>query len=99
MLQKIYERLRRKGQGVVEYALLLGVVAVLVVGFVSKGGLTETFGKTLKNVVGHFTTFNEAYENADANNNSEVTQDAGASEDTDSGDGNDLDDSNIEWDD
>lgn len=65
MLQKIYQRLKQKGQGVVEYALLLGVVAVLVVGFVSKGGLTETFGKTLKNVVGHFTTFNDAYSSGD----------------------------------
>ena len=61
MLQKIYQRLKQKGQGVVEYALLLGVVAVLVVGFVSKGGLTETFGKTLSNIVGQFTTFNSAY--------------------------------------
>lgn len=61
MLKKIYERLKQKGQGVVEYALLLGVVAVLVVGFVAEGGLTDTFRTTLSNVVGQFTTFNSAY--------------------------------------
>ena len=92
MLKKIYLRLKQKGQGVVEYALLLGVVAVLVVGFTTDDGLIKTFRKTLSNVVGQFTTFNEAYENADANNNSEETQNAGASEGTDLGDGNDLDD-------
>ena len=61
MLQKIYKRLRRKGQGVVEYALLLGVVAVIVVGFTTEKGLIKTFRTTLSNVVGQFTTFNSAY--------------------------------------
>lgn len=61
MLKKIYQRLKQKGQGVVEYALLLGVVAVLVVGFVAKGGLTETFSEALDHVVGQFTSFNGAF--------------------------------------
>ena len=61
MLKKIREFFTRKGQGVVEYALLLGVVAVLVVGFTTNGGLISTFRTTLSNVVEHFTTFNAAY--------------------------------------
>ena len=68
MLKKIYQRLKQKGQGVVEYALLLGVVAVLVVGFLTEDGLVNTFRTTLKNVVGHFTRFNDAYDKADTNN-------------------------------
>lgn len=58
------EFLKRKGQGVVEYALLLGVVAVIVVGFTTDGGLIETFRDTLKNVVGQFTSFNKVYDTA-----------------------------------
>ena len=61
MLKKIYERLKQKGQDVVEYALLLGLVAVLTLAFFQEGGLTDSFGKTLKNIVGQFTTFNSAY--------------------------------------
>ena len=61
MLKKIYERLKQKGQGVVEYALLLGVVAVILVGFTGDNGLIQTFRTTLSNVVGQFTTFNSAY--------------------------------------
>ena len=67
MLKKIYLRLKQKGQGVVEYALLLGVVAILTLAFFQEGGLTETFGKTLSNIVGHFTRFNDAYDEADDN--------------------------------
>ena len=61
MLKKFYGRLKRKGQGVVEYALLLGLVAVILVGFTKDDGLIETFRTTLSNIVGHFTTFNSAY--------------------------------------
>ena len=65
MLKKFRECFSKKGQGVVEYALLLGVVAVIVVGFTTDDGLIATFQKTLSNVVGQFTTFNKAYEDAD----------------------------------
>ncbi|MBQ3336543.1 MAG: hypothetical protein IJS69_01060 [Selenomonadaceae bacterium] len=68
MLKKIYQRLKQKGQGVVEYALLLGLVAVIVVGFTTDKGLISTFQTTLENVVGHFTTFNKAYDNVGTNN-------------------------------
>lgn len=67
MLKKIYKRLKRKGQGVVEYALLLGLVAVLVVSFATNNGLISTFRTTLSNVVDQFTTFNSAYSKAKAN--------------------------------
>ena len=73
MLKKIYQRLKRKGQGVVEYALLLGVVAVLVVGFLTEDGLINTFRTTLSNVVGHFTTFNSAYDDATPDGNIDST--------------------------
>ena len=61
MLKKIYQRLKQKGQGVVEYALLLGVVAVILVGFTKDDGLISTFRTTLHNVTSHFMTFNDAY--------------------------------------
>lgn len=64
MLKKIYQRLKQKGQGVVEYALLLGLVAVILVGFTSNNGLINNVKTALKNVVEQFTTFNEAYNNA-----------------------------------
>ncbi len=93
MLKKIYQRLKQKGQGVVEYALLLGVVAVLVVGFLTEDGLVNTFRTTLSNVVEQFTTFNDAYDNANTNTggNSGGTENAGAGEENSSGDGNNLD--------
>ncbi|MBQ3726174.1 MAG: hypothetical protein II902_03785 [Selenomonadaceae bacterium] len=63
MLKKIYERLKQKGQGVVEYALLLGVVAVILVGFTTNNGLISNVKKALYNVTDHFTKFNSAYSN------------------------------------
>lgn len=61
MLKKFRECFSKKGQGVVEYALLLGVVAVIVVAFATKDGFIDTFHTTLSNVVNQFTTFNSAY--------------------------------------
>ena len=39
MLKKIREFLKEKGQGVVEYALILGFVAVLAVALIGSSGL------------------------------------------------------------
>lgn len=64
MLKKIREYFSQKGQGAVEYALLLGVVAAIVVGFTSSDGLVKTFQTTLKNIVSQFTTYNDAYDDA-----------------------------------
>lgn len=61
MLKKIREYFSQKGQGVVEYTLLLGVVAILVIFFVENGGFVDTFHDTLRNIVSQFTTFNSAY--------------------------------------
>jgi|GEM_PF-2598106 len=61
MLKKFREYFSQKGQGVVEYALLLGFVAVLIVGFTTSDGLIDTFKTTLQNIVSQFTTFNSAY--------------------------------------
>ena len=61
MLKKIYERLKQKGQGVVEYALLLGLVAVIIVGFTTNDGLIYQIRTALTNVTNQFMTFNSAY--------------------------------------
>lgn len=61
MLKKIREYFSQRGQGVVEYALLIGVVAILVVSFTTSDGFIETFKTTLRNIVSQFTTFNSAY--------------------------------------
>ena len=53
---------REKGQGVVEYALLLGLVAVLVVGITTDKDLLETFRETFEKVVDQFTNFNKAFD-------------------------------------
>ena len=62
MFQKIRKLLADKGQGVVEYALLLGFVAVITVAMVSgdDDSLKNIFTKTLKGVMSQFTKFNSA---------------------------------------
>ncbi len=61
MLKKIREFFSQKGQGAVEYALLLGFVAVILVAFGSSDGLIEPIRTALNNIKEQFTTFNEAY--------------------------------------
>lgn len=61
MLKKIREYFSQKGQGAVEYALLLGFVAIILVGFTSSDGLIESIRTALSNIKEQFTTFNEAY--------------------------------------
>lgn len=61
MLKKIREFFSQKGQGTVEYALLLGFVAVILVAFGSSDGLIEPIRTALNNIKEQFTTFNEAY--------------------------------------
>ncbi len=65
---KIFRELfKRKGQGVVEYALLLGVVAVIIV-VLSDKDFSEILRQTLENVVGQFTKYNEAYDSSVVDN-------------------------------
>lgn len=61
MLKKIRKCFSNKGQGTVEYALLLGFVAVILVAFGSSDGLIEPIRTALNNIKEQFTTFNEAY--------------------------------------
>lgn len=61
MLKKIREYFSQKGQGVVEYALLLGFVAVIAVAFTSSDFLIEPIRTALENIRDQFTTFNAAY--------------------------------------
>ena len=61
MLKKIREFVSQKGQGVVEYALLLGFVAVVVVGLTGSDGLSQTLRETLEAIMNQFTRHNAAY--------------------------------------
>lgn len=61
MLKKIREFFSQKGQGAVEYALLLGFVAIVLVAFSSSDGLIEPIRTALNNIKEQFTTFNSAY--------------------------------------
>ena len=56
MLKKIRELFSQKGQGIVEYALLLGFVAAITVGLFSgdDGGLMEVFQTTLQKILEKF---------------------------------------------
>lgn len=60
---------REKGQGVVEYALLLGLVAVLVVGITTDKEFFEAFQETFDKVVEQITNYNNFYDtHVDSNN-------------------------------
>lgn len=61
MLKKIREFFSQKGQGVVEYALLLGFVGIVIIALYQEDGLTNVFRNTLGAIKTQFTTFNEAY--------------------------------------
>ena len=56
MLQKIRKLFSQKGQGIVEYALLLGFVAVITVVLFGgdDGGLMEVFKTTLREILEKF---------------------------------------------
>lgn len=49
MLQKILKSLTQKGQGVVEYALILGFVAIIAVYLISGSGLTGELKNNVDN--------------------------------------------------
>ena len=65
---KIFRELfKSKGQGVVEYALLLGVVAVIIVGITDKD-FWDKFHDTFLKIVDQITKYNEAYDSSVVNN-------------------------------
>ena len=64
MLKKIREYFSQKGQGTVEYALLLGFVAILTVSLVSSNNLKDEVKTALQNITSQFRTFNAAYSSA-----------------------------------
>ena len=47
MLKKIKELLKEKGQGIVEYGLILGFVAIVAVSLFASGGLKEKVSGTM----------------------------------------------------
>lgn len=51
MLKKIRELISEKGQGVVEYALILGFVAILAVSLIGGSGLVKAVQDNIDNVV------------------------------------------------
>ena len=59
MLQKIRKLFSEKGQGIVEYALILGFVAIVTVGLFGENSLKSTFTNTLKGIMAQFTKYNE----------------------------------------
>lgn len=50
MLKKIRELLIEKGQGIVEYALILGFVAIIAVGLLGGSGLADTVKQNIDNM-------------------------------------------------
>ena len=64
MLKKFERLLSRKGQGMIEYALLLGFVAIITVALFTDDGLYNSFKNALGTVKSLFTTFNSAYGNS-----------------------------------
>ena len=50
MIKKIREFFSQKGQGVVEYALILGFVAVIAVSLINTGGLQDSLEETIEYV-------------------------------------------------
>ena len=50
MLKKIREFISQKGQGVVEYALLLGFVAILAVSLIGGSGLVDAVQQNISDV-------------------------------------------------
>lgn len=63
--KKIKELFEEKGQGVVEYALMLGFVAVIAVYLLTGSNLTEDTKANLDNVDKVATAINKAYEDAE----------------------------------
>ena len=53
---------REAGQGVVEYALLLGLVAVIVVGITTDKEFFEAFQETFEKVVDQITNYNAVFD-------------------------------------
>ena len=64
MLQKIQKFLSQKGQGIVEYAMVLGFVAVLAIGL-WQSGLFESTQNTFGNVTKNVNTVSNTVEKAD----------------------------------
>ena len=62
MFKKIREFFAQKGQGVVEYALLLGVVAIITLALFNEGGFVEALSKAFSNVTKQVTKFNAAFD-------------------------------------
>lgn len=50
MLKKIREFFSQKGQGIVEYALILGLAAAIAAGLVGGSGLQAELQQAIKNV-------------------------------------------------
>ena len=63
LLQKIQKKLQKllkqKGQGIVEYALLLGFVAIVTVGLFTNDGLYTKFLTTLQSITNRFATLSK----------------------------------------
>lgn len=62
MLQKIRQITKEKGQGIVEYAMILGFVAVVAIGLLGSDGLKKQVSTALTNITSQFSTLNKEYD-------------------------------------
>lgn len=49
-IEKLIQKLKEKGQGVVEYAMILGFVAILAIWFLNKSALTTKIEQNVSDV-------------------------------------------------
>ncbi|MBR0261805.1 MAG: pilin [Selenomonadaceae bacterium] len=61
MLKKIKEFLKEKGQGVVEYALILGFIAVIAVGLLNYAGIKGGVDQNINNMSETLSAVTAAY--------------------------------------
>ena len=60
-IQNLIEKLKEKGQGVVEYALLLGFVAIIVAYFTTSNGLTQQTKDAMSHMNAQASAINSQY--------------------------------------
>lgn len=63
-IQKLIQKIKEKGQGAVEYALVLGFVAVIAVYLLTGSNLTTSTKNNIKNVNEVATAINASYTEA-----------------------------------
>ncbi len=63
-IQKLIQKIKEKGQGVVEYALILGFVAVIAVYLVSQSGMKDAVKNNVDDAKAVLTNMHSEYSSA-----------------------------------